>query len=139
MFDEIPSALNNARIKKLAKQRYCNALRTDIKGTGYVYLKREPKDVFINNYSKKMMPILQSNHDIQYVNDHYAAANYITSYLTKNEAGMSKLLKTVEEECKDLSKMEKLNKFADVLDKHREVSIQECIYLVYQLASSPLK
>ena len=49
---------------------------------------------------------------------------------------MSKLLKTVEEECKDLSRMEKLNKFADVLDKHREVSIQECIYRLLGLPMS---
>ena len=83
-----------------------------------------------------MMPILQSNHDIQYVNDHYAAANYITSYLTKNEAGMSKLLKTVEDECKNVSQMEKLNRFAEVLDKHREVSIQECIYRLLGLPMS---
>ena len=136
LFDDIPTSIDDTVRKELAKQRYCNALRMDIKGTGYVFSKREPKDVFINNYSKKLMPILQSNHDIQYVNDHFAAANYITSYLTKNEAGMSKLLKTVEEECKDLTKMEKLNKFAETLDKHREVSIQECIYRLLGLPMS---
>ena len=74
------------------------------------------------------MPLLQANHDIQYIVDHFAVANYITSYLTKNESGISKLLKTVEEECKEMNKVKKLNKFATILDKHREVSIQETIY-----------
>ena len=84
MFDDVPSVLDNTRRKEMAKLRYYDALRADIKGTGYVFLKREPKDVYINNFSKKLMPILQSNHDIQFVHDHFACANYITSYLTKN-------------------------------------------------------
>ena len=100
MFDNIPSNYNNIKRRKIAKERYVNALRMDIKGSGYVYLKRDPKDVFINNFNKKLLPILKANHDIQYVTDHFACANYITSYLTKNESGISKLLKTMEEECK---------------------------------------
>ena len=136
MFDNIPSNYNNIKRRKIAKERYVNALRMDIKGSGYVYLKRDPKDVFINNFNKKLLPILKANHDIQYVTDHFACANYITSYLTKNESGISKLLKTMEEECKNLSKMETLNRFADVLDKHREVSIQETIYRLLGLPMS---
>ena len=136
MFDNIPGTLDDIRKREIAKQRYLNALKADIKGAGFVYQKRDPKDVFINNYNKKLMPILQANHDIQYVVDHFACANYITSYLTKNESGMSKLLKTLEEECKDLSKMDQLNKFASVLDKHREVSIQEIVYRLLGLAMS---
>ena len=136
MFENIPANLNNLKKKEIARERYLNALSADIKGSSYVYLKREPKDVFINNYNKKLMPILQANHDIQYVNDHFACANYITSYLTKNESGMSKLLKLCEEECKDLPRMDMLNRFANVLDKHREVSIQETIYRLLGLAMS---
>ena len=107
MYDNISSLCNKLKKNKIARQRYMNALRTDIRGSGYVYLKQDPKDVFITNFNKKFMPILQANHDIQHIVDHFACANYITSYLTKNESGISKLLKTCEEECKDLPKMEK--------------------------------
>ena len=41
---------------------------------------------------------------------------------------MSKLLKAVNEETSNVSQVEKLNALASVLDKHREVSIQEAIY-----------
>ena len=58
----------------------------------------------------------------------YAAAQYICGYLTKNESGMSKLLKAVNEETTNLKQVDKLNALASVLDKHREVSIQEAIY-----------
>ena len=39
-----------------------------------------------------------------------------------------KLLKAVNEECQNKKQMHKLNKLASVLDKHREVSVQEAVY-----------
>ena len=54
-------------------------------------------------------------------------------YLTKSESGMSQLLKAVNEQAGDLSNMEILNQLASVLDKHREVSIQEATYRVLSL------
>ena len=56
-------------------------------------------------------------------------------YLTKNESGMSKLLKAVNDQAKDLSNLELINELSTVLDKHREVSIQEAIY---RLTSLPM-
>ena len=56
-------------------------------------------------------------------------------YLTKSESGMSQLLKAVNEEAGNVSNMETLSKLASVLDKHREVSVQEAIY---QLLGLPM-
>ena len=53
--------------------------------------------------------------------------------MTKNESGMSKLLKAVNEQGKDLSNKDLLNQLSAVLDKHREVSIQEAIYRILGL------
>ena len=72
-------------------------------------------------------------HDIQIVIDQYAAAQYVCGYLTKNEEGISKLLKAVNEESENLKQMDKLNKLATVLDKHREVSVQEAVYRILGL------
>ena len=74
------------------------------------------------------MLIHGANHDIQLVVDQYACCQYICGYLTKNEDGISKTMKAVNDEAGDLSKMTILNKLATVLDKHREVSIQEAVY-----------
>ena len=46
---------------------------------------------------------------------------------------MSKLLKAVNEQAKDLSNKDLLNQLSSVLDKHREVSIQEAIYRIHGL------
>ena len=120
--------------RQSAKVRYLNALSVSIKGTAAVFMKRKVKDLFINGYNKRIMRLFQSNHDIQVCIDQYSCAQYICGYLTKNEAGMSKLLKAVNEETTNLKQLDRLNALAAVLDKHREVSIQEAIYRLLSLS-----
>ena len=118
---------------KAAKKRYYNALSASIRGTGAVIMKRKVRDILTNGYNKSIMCLHQANHDLQVVIDQYACAQYVCGYLTKNEAGMSKLLKAVNEESNNLKQMEKLNKLSAVLDKHREVSLQEAVYRILGL------
>ena len=120
------------QIKK-AKERYHTALRAGIKGQLTVFPKRDTVSLFVNNFNTSLMSLHSANHDVQYCADPYAVAQYVSGYLTKNESGMSALLKKVDEEFKNLPEVEKIKKFASVLDKHREVSIQECIYRILGL------
>ena len=70
------------------------------------------------------MNIFKSNHDLQLCIDPYSATQYMTKYVTKVEAGISELLKAINEETTSLKQLDKLNAFANVLDKNREASIQ---------------
>ena len=54
-------------------------------------------------------------------------------YLTKNEAGISRLLKAISDQRKELSNMDIVNQISVVLDKNREVSIQEAVYRALSL------
>ena len=118
----------NEKEKLTAKTRYLNAITASIRGTGSVFLKRKTSDLFINNFNPNLMKLHKANHDIQIVVDQYACAQYICGYLTKNEQGMSQLLKNINDNANNFSHMELLDKLAAVIDKHREVSIQEAIY-----------
>ena len=128
MFSSVSDKLSEAKRFSHAKARYYNALRAGIKGYAKIFPKRDLKNLFINNFNKKLMKVHPANHDIQFCGDPYAVAQYIVGYLAKNESGTSALLKKIEEECSNISSIEKINKLAAVLDKHREVSIQECVY-----------
>ena len=129
MFDENKSLIDcSDEDRKKAKERYTNAISASVQGTAIVVLKRRVKDIFVNGYNPKIMRLHQANHDLQLCIDQYSCAQYICGYLTKNESGMSKLLKAVNEETNNLKQVDKLNALASVLDKHREVSIQEAIY-----------
>ena len=123
MFDEEKGLKEYDQVEiNKAIARYCNAISASVKGRGVIILKREVKDIFINGFNKFIMLLHIANHDFQPVIDHYGCAQYVCGYLTKNEAGISKLLKAVNDESANLKQMEKLNKLAAVLDKHREVS-----------------
>ena len=54
-------------------------------------------------------------------------------YLTKSESGMSQFLKAVNEQAGSISNMDLLNQLGSVLDKHREVGIQEAVYRLLSL------
>ena len=53
--------------------------------------------------------------------------------MTKCESGMSQFLKAVNEQAGTISNLEIINQLAAVLDKHREVGIQEAIYRILSL------
>lgn len=114
----------------LTLEQYEMALKTSIKGHAKLFLQRSPEQVFINNYNKKIMKMHDSNQDISIVIDEFQVAQYLVSYLTKAEAGCSKLLRQLDEECsrEGIGFSDKLKKFRKALDQTREVGIQEAVY-----------
>ena len=55
--------------KKAAYQRYLDALSASVRGTGSVFMKRKPKDVFTNNFNSRLLAVHKANHDLQIVVD----------------------------------------------------------------------
>jgi hypothetical protein len=55
--------------KKSAYQRYIDALSASVRGTGSVFLRRGTKDVFTNNFNRRLLGVHKANHDIQIVVD----------------------------------------------------------------------
>ena len=55
--------------KRIGYQRYIDALSVSVRGTGAIFLKRNPKDVFTNNFNRRLMSVHKANHDIQMVID----------------------------------------------------------------------
>ena len=82
-------------------------------------LKRNPCDVFTNNYNNKLMNYHEANQDIQYVSDMFACAQYVTNYLTKSETNMSSLLKNINDEGskKGIHTTEIIDQLSKALDK----------------------
>jgi hypothetical protein len=112
----------------ISENDYILALRRSVKGRAFMFLKRECSQVFINNFNKNIMSQHSANQDFTLCIDEFQVAAYVINYLTKNEAGQSKMLREVDEQCakEGISYSEKLKKFAQALDQSREVSIQVC-------------
>ena len=61
---------------KIARQHYLTALRCEVKSSGLVLLKRNPQDVFTNNFNKVLIKLPEANKDIKLISDEYAVAQY---------------------------------------------------------------
>merc|ERR1711895_28270 len=97
MFADGKELLDKSALKQ-ARNRYLNALRCEVKSSGMLILRRRPENILTNNFNKKMIKLHQANIDIQMITDEYAVAEYICNYVTKNESGLSHLLKNINDE-----------------------------------------
>ena len=57
-----------------------------------VFLRRKPNEILINNYNPIALCLWRANMDLQYVVNAYAAANYVTNYMTKADRTTSMLM-----------------------------------------------
>ena len=98
-----------------------------------VILQREPQDLFVNNYNPNILSLWKANMDLQYCVDTIKCINYLMSYVTKCEKGMSEMMMRVKEDFKDRSMQEQMKEISKTFTGKREVSIQESLYRVLSL------
>ncbi len=87
----------------LSEQQYIKAIRLSLKHSTLL-LKRSPAEIRINCYNPHLLKAWQASMDIQFVLDPYACAVYILTYITKDQRGMSNLLRKACEEAKEGNK-----------------------------------
>ncbi|XP_052441444.1 uncharacterized protein LOC127981121 [Carassius gibelio] len=95
-----------------------------------IVLKRNPKDVWVNQYNRDLMRAWQGNMDIQYVTDAFSVVVYILSYITKAEQEMGLLLQRAQNEAMNgnLEAKASLKQLGSMYLHNREISAQEAVY-----------
>ena len=64
------------------------------------FLKRNPNEIQVNQCMKKCFHFWRANHDIQPVLEPFGMVQYILSYVTKSQKGMSSIMeKACNEAC----------------------------------------
>ncbi|KAI8496925.1 hypothetical protein Bbelb_255800 [Branchiostoma belcheri] len=85
---------------KITTAQFCVAMNT-MANRKQIMLRREPKDMWVNNYNPHLLRAWNANMDIQYVLDAYSCVKYIVSYISKAEREMGKLLKQAQKEARE--------------------------------------
>uniref|UniRef100_A0A672HNV9 ATP-dependent DNA helicase n=2 Tax=Salarias fasciatus TaxID=181472 RepID=A0A672HNV9_SALFA len=123
-------------VEELFASRHINqdifemAYRRLEKKTKVVY-RRGLKEVWVNQYSKKLLKCWNANMDLSFVTDAYAVIIYIISYITKAEREIGLLLSNAQKEANkegNLSAREALKKLGSVYLHNRDVCAQEAVY-----------
>ncbi|XP_006822000.1 uncharacterized protein LOC102807333, partial [Saccoglossus kowalevskii] len=101
-----------------------------------VVLKRQPNDVWVNQYNADLIRCWDANMDIQFVVDAYSCVVYIVSYISKAEREMGLLLDHAQKEATNEGNVDAkkaLKQLGTVYLQNREVSAQEAVYRVCNL------
>ena len=120
----LQSILDELEIESTA---YHDALSISTRGE-MVVLKRKPNEMWVNNYNPHFMKAWGANMDIQFCMDSYAVITYITDYLTKGDAGLTRELRKALLETKHCNDFEQLNHLKMCYFKHKQVSVAEATY-----------
>jgi hypothetical protein len=116
---------------------YLLAIRSSLKKS-QVFLKRSPADIYINPYSPKILSLMRSNMDVQFVLDAYACACYIIDYVNKSDRGLSNVLETALQEIRNgnHSIRDIFKTISSTFYNNSEMSVQEACYNILQLRMS---
>ncbi|XP_055856560.1 uncharacterized protein LOC129919626 isoform X2 [Episyrphus balteatus] len=122
---------------KITESQYINAIRNSLKNP-QVFLKRNSLEVAINSYNKDVLNLFESNIDVQFVLEEYGIANYIVNYISKVDAGLSKLLRDAASDINQGHKniKDKFRNIANVFLNSNLMSAQEAAYHVLSLPLS---
>ena len=123
-FEEFIARLCDGNI---TEEDYDDALKTMKRGH-MVIMKRDTNAGKINNYNEEMLKAWNANMDIQLAYDHYAIISYICNYVTKGEAGMTKLLRDALNEARDKPHDEQLRRLNFEYLTNRQKGGPESIY-----------
>ncbi|CAG9799161.1 unnamed protein product [Chironomus riparius] len=130
-FEELLVKLNCDRDK------YIKTIRSQLKATK-IFIRRAPKDARVNPYASKILMLMQSNIDVQFVLDPYACIGYIVEYINKPSRGISRLLRACVEEFRsgNYSLREKIKKLSYTYYNGTEISAQEAAWCRLRLPRS---
>ena len=95
-----------------------------------VILERQPCEAFVNNYNVNYMYAWQANMDIQVCTDPYAVVSYISDYISKPDAGLTRMMRTALAETKGLLNDERIDYLKKAYLTHREICTSEAVYRI---------
>ena len=123
------------------KGDYYEALAVSETGTGII-LKRQVKEVNINNYNPEWIKAWDGNMDLAVCLDFFAIITYITDYYTKSESAMMNVLKEGAKACRERDKKDQMKYLMQAFLTHRQTGEMEAHYRIFphlHLSESNLK
>ena len=130
-YDESPINLL-APHERLRSALYHFSLSVITYGTK-VILKRDPRDILINNYNPIWMLVWDGNMDIQICLDYFSIITYMTDYVCKAETKTSEMLKEVKKakEKEKVGNNDLMYALAQAYLTSREMGESEAYYKLY--------
>ena len=118
----------------MTMDQYINGVHSSLSHPKF-FPKRNPCEIRINNYMPNCLHIWRANHDIQLSLSPHAVNEYILSYVTKDQKGMSIMMEHACEDAKhgNMDLKESVSHIGNVFLNGVETSQEEATFLLLQL------
>ena len=117
----------SARIDELLQiaggtyDEYLKAIQASVKAGLMILLERDIDEGYINAFNPEWLEAWEGNIDLQPCFDYFAVITYITDYLTKDDSGITAILKEVVKNSKSLDKKEQMQSLIHTFLTHRQI------------------
>jgi hypothetical protein len=124
------------RIEELMKMagakydEYLNALKSSVKQGYMILLERDIDEGYINAFNPEWLEAWGGNMDLQPCLDYFAVITYITDYLTKDDTGVTAILREVVKKCGKDDKKEQMQALIHTFLTHRQMGQAEAYYKI---------
>ena len=119
---------------EINEETYILAIRS-LLNRPQIFLKRGLNDIRTNAFNKNISHMWFANTDIQFILDHYVAATYCTSYMTKVDKSMTTELKSILQNCitNKTDANIRILKLGNAFLNAQQMSAQLAIYLILSI------
>ena len=118
------------KLANVSEAEYYQALSISLSGTSII-LKRQPSEIYINNYNHEWILAWNGNLDIQICLDFFAVVTYITDYYSKSETKLTDVLVRTAKENKDKTLQQRMRLLAQTFLTHRKMGESEAYYRIF--------
>ena len=126
----------NARIDELLEiagatyDEYLKALQASVKAGLMILLERDIDEGYINAFNPEWLEAWEGNIDLQPCFDYFAVITYITDYLTKDDSGITAILREVIKNSQSSDKKEQMQTLIHTFLTHRQMGQAEAYYKI---------
>ena len=113
----------------LTSEKYMEYIKITEKGKK-IFLKRDFKERYVNNYNEEMLHVWNANMDIQLAIEPYSVISYMVNYITKSENAVTAFLKEALDGTATKDANIKLNVLKTAYLTHRQIGASEAVYKV---------
>ena len=109
-------------------KEYVKEIRNSVKKGYTILLERDIDEVYINAFNPQWLEAWQGNMDLQPCFDYFAVITYITDYLTKDDSGVTAILREVMKDSDKKDSKEKMQTLIHTFLTHRQMGQAEAYY-----------
>ena len=95
-----------------------------------IHLKRNLQEIYINNYNYEILAAWNANIDFSFCPSFYEIITYITTYISKDEQGMTKHLTDAYKQCLETGQKDVTKVLTQCFTTHRQMGLPEVFYRI---------